>query len=172
MNASYIIEGLGAKVIEQIFARGRENQVNACLVLEAAWERWSAGEFTVDVSGRLAQVPITAIEKSAHVALAKFGCLREGGMQKVLLIKCLDACEEDMVNTLQRWCPHSSEMNRADGAQRLIGCLSLKKMSASFLKNVVAKSDRVSKDDMCPVPAGRGWLFWHFPREMLRVTGP
>lgn len=80
------------------------------------------------------------------MALAKIGCLSEAAIEKVLRLKCLDASEEEMFNALQRWCSYSSEDNRTDAAQRLIGCLSLKKMSPSFLKNVVAKCDFALKD--------------------------
>lgn len=78
----------------------REKQEDACPVLDAVWERWSAVEFKMDGGGLLAHVALVAIEKSAHVTLSKIGGVSEGAMQSVLRINCLDVSEEDMFNAL------------------------------------------------------------------------
>lgn len=56
----YNIQGLGVKVIDQMFARMRENPENACQVLEFVWKPWSAVEFKMDAIGRMARVMIMA----------------------------------------------------------------------------------------------------------------
>jgi hypothetical protein len=104
--------------------------------------------------GQIADVALATIDEFHSVALLHCGCLGEGAMQAVLSSRQTDADEATLFTALNQWaCAPAPNGGCAEerqlAAARLINCLSLDLMSASFLRDVVAKSAFVPAQALC-----------------------
>lgn len=143
------ISGLLAKAVRQMIASVYIKPAEACATLMSVWGRWKADDFDDGPAGKIAKAALMVIDGTGiggsgiggrpGVGLMNCDCLCEEAMKFLLCRQSIVATGMVLFEALQRWLA-ADEKARASAGVGLVACLSLEKMPAAYLRDVVSKS--------------------------------
>jgi len=138
----YGIEVLRAKANKAMLARVT-SPVDACSLLNAALEH-GKGRNIIGLN-ECACAALATLERQPEEALNYVFCLSEPALKVVLSSPQIAANEEELFIVLQRWC-NAQHADDQTAKQLLASCLSLERMSPTFLRDVVRPTGWASQE--------------------------